>query len=275
MKRRVICFLVLSLFILSSTAFATNWVYVMQFDLFGDGTITTWNVDSQTVSRKDNTVYFWQLVTYGDVDPMTDEAKSTLYREVWLGNPRRIRTIESYSYDQNNRQVGFDAQPGPWKQVNPGERLDKLIDVALRYAITGQNTSDVNYGTLRFDYTYQAGPYVRILHGTVKDPQGLWQALLPLQPPPGARGGYGLIGDDSLLGEAPGFGLRQLGSIARRYITFDSIYVEQPSGFSEIGVQAGRFTTVDALNDTTLGWVFFDLRPKFEADLKKHLNLAL
>ncbi|MFZ0944262.1 MAG: hypothetical protein WB930_03130 [Syntrophobacteraceae bacterium] len=113
-----------------------------------------------------------------------------------------------------------------------------------------------------------------VANGTIKDPRGLWLALRPLQPPPGARGGYGLLGDDGLLGQAPGFGLRQLGGIARRFITFDSLYVVQPSGFSGIGVQEGVFTSAEAMNDITLGWVFFDLRPKFEADLRRHLKIA-
>jgi hypothetical protein len=112
------------------------------------------------------------------------------------------------------------------------------------------------------------------MSGTVKDPQGLWLALLPLQPPPGAGGGYGLIGDDGLLGQYPGFGLTQLGRIARRYVTFETIYVVQPPGFSDIGVQEGIFTSAGALNDVTLGWVFFDLRPQFEADLKRFLRLT-
>ncbi len=129
-------------------------------------------------------------------------------------------------------------------------------------------------GTLPFNYEYQSGPYVRRMSGCVKDPEGLWQALLPLQPPPGARGGYGLIGDDGLLGQYPGFGLTQLGGIARRYLTFESIYVVQPPGFSDIGVREGIFTNADALNDVTLGWVFFDLRPQFEADLKRFLMIA-
>ena len=59
--------------------------------------------------------------------------------------------------------------------------------------------------TMRVDYEYQSGPYIRRAHGTVSDPKGLWQALLPLQPPPGAHGDYGLIGDDRLLGQGRGF----------------------------------------------------------------------
>ena len=160
-----------------------------------------------------------------------------------------------------------------------------LLTLTILSLLTGPNacagtsssrneSENAQGGTLRVNYEYQSGSYVRRMTGTVRDPQGLWQALLPLQPPPGAQGGYGLIGDDELLGQYPGFGLTQLGSIARRYVTFDAIYVVQPPGFSDIGIQQGVFTNADALNDVTLGWVFFDLRPQFEADLKRLLGLT-
>jgi hypothetical protein len=122
---------------------------------------------------------------------------------------------------------------------------------------------------MRFSYEFRSDAYVRTVSGTVKDTKGLWNALLPLQPPPGAHGAYGLIGDDGLLNQEPGYGLRQLGRIARKYIKFDRIYVEQPPGFEGLGVQSGIFTKVSQMNDTTLGWAFFDLRPNFEADMKK------
>jgi hypothetical protein len=128
-------------------------------------------------------------------------------------------------------------------------------------------------GILHVNYNYQSGQYIRRVRATVNNPWGLWRALLPLQAPLGAKGAYGLIGDDRLLGQSPGFGLIQLGGIARKYITFESVYVVQPAGFRRIGVQKGVFTNVDEMNDVTLGWVFFDLRPKFEADLKQMLDL--
>lgn len=120
---------------------------------------------------------------------------------------------------------------------------------------------------LRFDYTYESGPYVRKVRGTVRDTAGFARALAALQPPAGAHGGYGMLGDDALLGKEPGYGLRQLGMLARRYLTFETIYVRQPSGFEQYGVQSGTFTKIEQLNDATLGWVLFDLRGKFETDL--------
>ena len=60
--------------------------------------------------------------------------------------------------------------------------------------------------------------------------------------------------------------------MARRYLRIDSLYVQQPTGFSAMGVQSGTFTRIGDLNDTTLGWVLFDLRDKLEADLGKFAN---
>ncbi len=125
---------------------------------------------------------------------------------------------------------------------------------------------------LHFSYNYRSGPFVRTMSGTVEDPQGLWNALLLLQPPPGARGGYGMIGDDQLLRERPGYGLTQLGRLARKYVTFDRLHVEQPSGWETLGVASGVFANVGEMNDATLGWAFFDVRDRFENDLKKLLK---
>jgi hypothetical protein len=127
-------------------------------------------------------------------------------------------------------------------------------------------------GNLHFSYKFKSGLFVREMSGRVEDVKGFWNALLPLQPPPGAHGGYGMVGDDQLLGREPGYALKQLGMVVRRYMKFDRIYVEQPSGWETIGVQSGVFTKADKMSDATLGWAFFDLRGNFENDLKKLLN---
>jgi tricorn protease-like protein len=131
-----------------------------------------------------------------------------------------------------------------------------------------------NPKVLQFSYQGGSGNFVRRMSGTVADPQGLWKALAPLRPPPGAHGDYGLLGDDGLLGKEPGYGLRQLGAVARKYLSFDTFYFAQPTGWENIGVQAGVFTDAAALNDTSLGWAFFDVRGQFETDLKRLLNIG-
>jgi hypothetical protein len=148
----------------------------------------------------------------------------------------------------------------------PAAKPDALpgAAAALLKPADGRQTVEI----LQFDYTQSSAGYVRNATGTVSDPAGFAAALAQLQPPRGAHGGYGLLGDDNLLGGKPGYGLRQLGATARRYITFDRLYVVQPPGFESAGVQSGTFNDADRLNDTTLGWVLFDLRSRFEADLK-------
>lgn len=139
---------------------------------------------------------------------------------------------------------------------------------ALPVAAEAQSGSE-----LHFSYTMPGnGPYVRQASGTIEYPEDFRNLLEMLRPPKGAHGAYGLIGDDDLLGAKPGDGLRMLGDLARKYISFSSIYVVQPPGYENIGVQSGTFTDVNQLNDTTLGWVFFDLRPQFEASLKDKLG---
>jgi hypothetical protein len=128
-----------------------------------------------------------------------------------------------------------------------------------------------NAESFAFHYQISNNGYVRDVAGVVTNPEDLAQAFSVLKPPPGAHGAYGLLGDDGLSGKAPGDGLRQLGSLARNNILFTNNFkVVQPPGFESAGVQSGTFTASDQLNDTTLGWVLFDIRPQLEVDLKPY-----
>ncbi len=148
-----------------------------------------------------------------------------------------------------------------------------LILALLTLALMPLGGGAASAGAMHFSYVMPGnGPYVRRASGTIDDPEDFRNLLDQLRPPPGAHGGYGLLGDDQLLGLKPGGGLRALGALAREYISFDSLYVVQPPGFENAGVQPGTFTNAKQMNDTTLGWVFFDLRPQFEAGLKAFLG---
>jgi hypothetical protein len=182
---------------------------------------------------------------------------------VWAENSGSSAALFTFFFGSGIQ--GFDPQLS-----------DKCRALPVRSGKYGSSATahSAGIGTLHFSYDYKSGSFVRRMSGTVEDVQGLWNALLPLQPPQGAHGGYGLLGDDGLLGEKPGYGLSQLGRVARKYIIFESLDVEQPSGWETIGVQSDVFTNVDKLNDTTLGWVFFDVRGNFEKDMKQLLHLS-
>ena len=85
---------------------------------------------------------------------------------------------------------------------------------------------------VRFDYDFKGGPYVRRgarARSMIRAACGTHSPRY--RPPKGAHGGYGLIGDDRLLGKESGYGLRQLGAVARRYVRFEKMHIEQPEGF--------------------------------------------
>jgi tetratricopeptide (TPR) repeat protein len=195
-------------------------------------------------------IYFARAVNLGDLDRW-QETIADFDRGLAL-DPHNATAYAARSYAKS--KIGDDA--------------GAAADLALAKQFGWRNDSGTQAG-LKFDYTYHQGPYVRVMTGRIDDVDGLRRALAALQPPPGAHGGYGLLGDDALLGHECGYGLRQLGAVARKYLIIDMIRVVQPPGFEHCGVQAGTFTTADSLNDTTLGWVLFDLRGQVEADFNK------
>jgi tetratricopeptide (TPR) repeat protein len=195
-------------------------------------------------------LYFARAVSLGDLDRW-QETIADFDRGLAL-DPRNATAYAARSYAKS--KIGDDA--------------GAAADLALAKQFGWGSNSGAQAG-LKFDYAYHQGPYVRLMTGRIDDVDGLRRALAALQPPPGAHGGYGLLGDDGLLGHECGYGLRRLGAVARKYLIIDTIRVEQPPGFERCGVQAGTFTTADSLNDTTLGWVLFDLRGQVEADLNR------
>lgn len=275
MKRSLVVLLWVAIFAFSSVVLSSTALAVTKVSGERSGTYRYVNNNQAPVDfwgsiREENDTVWGSLTEPRTFGPNTPYLMSSIFGSV-DGTTIRFRKIYTYDPSHTVEYLGtFDSNSG---LISGYWRIGEATGPFKIKVKAGQDTGNVKYGALRIDCAYHEGPYIRIVHGTVKDPQGLWQALLPLQPPPGARGDYGLIGDDNLLGQESGFGLRQLGSIARRYITFDAVYVEQPEGFSVIGVQSGAFTSVEAMNDTTLGWVFFDLRPKIESGLKKYLKL--
>jgi tetratricopeptide (TPR) repeat protein len=204
----------------------------------------------------------WEDADYLDTLAAADAEAGNFDDAVKWENKFLELTLSKNDADQARQRLSLYEQKKPYHEEKSGQ-----VSVPQ-----GKNPQVVSHESkkLHFDYSYNSGPFVRIMKGTVDDPHGFRDAMNHLQPPSGARGGYGMLGDDDLLGKEPGYGLRQLGQLARKFLKVSYLYVQQPSGWwQQAGVQSGTFTNVDDLNDTTLGWVFFDLRAKFEVDLKQ------
>lgn len=126
--KRIICFLVLFLFILSNTAFAANWVYFVRNTSHGSNIY----IDSDTVVKNGDSIFFWNLEVFDQ--PVGSIKKNLWKQEAKLTNPRMLRGLESYAYDSNDKEVERGTAPGEWLKVPPGSFADRLIDLALSYA---------------------------------------------------------------------------------------------------------------------------------------------
>jgi hypothetical protein len=130
MKKRVICLLVLSLFLLSNTAFAANWVYAMRGNVPYNCDVY---IDSDSLDKDSNTIIFWELIIL-DNPTAAGEKKVMQNLEANLTIPRYDRVLEFYTYDSNNQQINHDNKVSGWFQINPGSIDYGAIDTALKYA---------------------------------------------------------------------------------------------------------------------------------------------
>jgi hypothetical protein len=130
MKKRVICLLVLSLFLLSNTAFAANWVYAMRGNVPYNCDVY---IDSDSLDKDSNTIIFWELIIL-DNPTAAGEKKVMQNLEANLTIPRYDRVLEFYTYDSNNQQINHVNTVSGWFQINPGSIDYGAIDTALKYA---------------------------------------------------------------------------------------------------------------------------------------------
>lgn len=135
MKKRVICLMVLCLFLLSNTALATNWVYIFSFTEFPPKCDVYLDIDS--VTKSGDTITYWELEVYEK--PLSDGKKQFLQK--WEAKqPRMFREIALYQYDLNKREVGsWPNLQNNFESYNDNPR-GKVADEAFKYAKEGKVT---------------------------------------------------------------------------------------------------------------------------------------
>ncbi len=127
MKRLIILTLAM-LFLLawSSPVLAANWTIV---DRHGPD---THYVDTTSVVKVNDTLYFWKLAVK---DKAIFGVKKILTKlEVSLQEPQQARVLESYLYDENNKELHVDKEAEPFDIVRKGTVYEKAINMALKYA---------------------------------------------------------------------------------------------------------------------------------------------
>lgn len=130
MKKKVVAMALLTLLLLTSTAFATNWIFVKKVDQLG----MTFYFDTDSAYKNSDTVTFWSLGIWDRV--RSDGVKKGMIRyEATLSTPRYYRQIEGYLYDDKNNELQHDANLREWQRVSStGSAIEKLIDFAFTYA---------------------------------------------------------------------------------------------------------------------------------------------
>jgi hypothetical protein len=139
MKKKVICLLLLCLFILSGTAFATNWVAV-------PGSNGDVYVDADSSVKQGSKLTFWFMnISHADASGdwakdlrngvLVNIAKNTYKIEADLRTPRKMRYIYIISWDRNDNRITKRAQNAEWARGD-----NAIVDLALSLAKEGQDS---------------------------------------------------------------------------------------------------------------------------------------
>jgi len=142
MKKRVACFMVLCLFILSNTAFATNWVFFERRSDPNDPGVRIYSssyniyIDAESVFKDGNSFVYWEKKLF---DNPSYGAKE--YLTNWVVNlpTQQFRTLETHMYDSKNHEIYTNYSPGDWTKYDPNSLVSAQITFALRYARQGSD----------------------------------------------------------------------------------------------------------------------------------------
>lgn len=139
MKKYVICLLSLVLFLLSSSVFATNWVY------YGRSTIVAGNlyIDADLVNKNGDDLTYWELLIYDK--PIGVTAKLRTKYEVKLAPSRKYCIVDTHYFlaDNSDDKVmnewnDADTTTGGWADSYAGTDMSSETDFSLKYAKEGQ-----------------------------------------------------------------------------------------------------------------------------------------
>ena len=104
MKSRVVGILLASLFLLSSSVGAANWIYLQRLEGTRYGACTEY-LDTESVVRKQDRVHYWTLWILDDKQS-SNNIKKMLRKNVGvLGDTLQTRFLEYYQYDVDDKEV--------------------------------------------------------------------------------------------------------------------------------------------------------------------------
>lgn len=148
MVRKTAALLLVSLFILSNSAFAANWVYFQRLEGTRYGACTEY-LDADSVVKDDNKVTYWTILVL-DEKLKYDGTKKILYKkEAPLDGPPRHRTLEMYGYNVEDVEIRRHLFEPMTFYSSPPDEIHRI----LQYAKAGTGND-----TLRPDHTMTPTP---------------------------------------------------------------------------------------------------------------------
>lgn len=130
---KTIVLLLISLFILSNSAFATGWVYLQRQEGTRWGPCTEYvNIDS--VVKNEDKVVYWTIYVLDEVLQYDGTKKILFKKEAPLVYPLQYRTLEQYYYNSEGLEIRNYTNQGKYYYEEPEE-----IGRVLEYAKSGQD----------------------------------------------------------------------------------------------------------------------------------------
>ncbi len=104
MKSRVFGILLVSLFLLSSSVGAANWIYLQRLEGTRYGACTEY-LDTESVVQKQDRVHYWTLWVLDDKQASHNIRKMLRKSEGVLGDSIQTRFLEYYQYDIDDKEI--------------------------------------------------------------------------------------------------------------------------------------------------------------------------
>lgn len=136
MKRNIVCLVFLIMITFTSSAFATNWVWVQK----ENNSQANVYFDADTVFKKADTVTFWVLFVY-DQSQEFDVKKHMWQYVVNTKQPRTFKTLAAYAYDSKNAEL-MRGKGMNYGTSLEGTATDNAVTNALKYVKEGNDTGE-------------------------------------------------------------------------------------------------------------------------------------
>lgn len=155
MKSRVFGILLASLFLLSSSVGAANWIYLQRLEGTRYGACTEY-LDTESVVQRQDRLQYWTLWVLDDKQSSNNIKKMLRKSEGVIGDPIQTRFLEYYQYDDEGKEVfRYLNTADSFSRETPGSSGEFAVQRALQYVrgqgeLVSAKPTDLNASSARW-----------------------------------------------------------------------------------------------------------------------------